>query len=92
MGVKREIKVRTSTSLISSLMRDTHQRLVVQGTNGVIQRALGILSQLCYGTKENQPVLFEVISSLTVLPCSPPRVAERSNDNMYVKNSACLKR
>lgn len=82
MELKREIRVRTSTSLSSFLpVRDPHQRLLSRAAE--TQRKLfkapwcqtessGILSLLCYGTKDTQPKFSEVISKLTVLPCPPP--------------------
>lgn len=107
MELKREIRVRTSTSLSSFLpVRDPHQRLLSRAAE--TQRKLfkapwcqtessGILSLLCYGTKDTQPKFSEVISKLTVLPCPPPpprpkRVSEWPNDNLYMKNNVCLKK
>lgn len=103
MELKREIRVRTSTSLSSFLpVRDTHQRLVISCSRDTKlfkapwchTESSGILSLLCYGTKETQPKFSEVISKLTVLPCPPlpPRVAEWPSDNLYMKNNVRLKK
>ena len=57
-----------------------------------LQRAPGVLSQLCYGTRGNQPKLSEIISSLSYLPCSPLRLVKRATDNRNTRSSVYVNR